>query len=171
MLGVTAGTVSQADVDEALARASAPTLRRRRPGGDAGVSFDPQPSPAKSVRHDRSIMGSEADRGALNDTGERDGGDIPVMDFIYRLYAPKKHLDRYEQLEREAASAQFKQYSKEDQEEVLRELLETQAFIEKRDNRLNALAAAVGGIYGAYTGTMATMLCSACTALRCCACA
>jgi hypothetical protein len=178
VLGVTAGTVTQGDVDERLESASGGgNVRRRRPsrsGAATPLSSSSRALSPVAEQHSGTPPGGYLKRAAqpqqegdpngnsAPDAEDRDGGGIPGLDFVYRLYAPRKLLDAYESLEREVASDAFRRFSPEDQGQVLKELHDTQAAIEQRENRLNIIASAVGGLHGAYVGTMASMLCSAC---------
>ena len=178
VLGVTAGTVTQGEVEERLERASGMGMgrgslaeplereaREAREARDAArrgttVGGSPPDGAASGQQSGRARrMSSErVDREKDGPADDRDGGGIPGLDFIYRILAPRALMEQYERLEQEVESNVFKTYSEEEQAETLKLLQETQAAIEQRENRLNILAAAVGGLHGAYVGTMAAML-------------
>ena len=178
VLGVTAGTVTQGEVEERLERASGmsagrgslaePLEREAREAREArdaarrgtAVGGSPPDTAASGQRGGRSrrLSNERVDRDKDGPAEERDGGGIPGLDFVYRILAPRELMERYERLEQEVESHVFKSYSQEEQEAVRKLLSETQAAIEQRENRLNILAAAVGGLHGAYVGTMAAML-------------
>ena len=173
VLGVAGGTVTQSEVEERLERASGmppgraslaePVLGRQArqangAGGPASEDSPPQDTSGRRALRPARVQSQVAeDKGAAS-AEDRDGGGIPGLDFIYRLMAPRHLMERYEQLEHEVESPQFKEYSPEEQAELRQQLQETQAAIEQRENRLNIAAAAVGGLHGAYVGTMAAML-------------
>ena len=181
VLGVTAGTVSQGEVEERLERASglghgraslaeplereARLAREAREAARRGDSLGGTPPDAgagsdrqQRNRPRRSLTDAHEDKERAAPAEDRDGGGIPGLDFVYRLMAPRHLMEQYERLEQEVESPIFKTYSEEEQAETVQLLRETQAAIEQRENRLNIIAAAVGGLHGAYVGTMAAML-------------
>ena len=178
VLGVTAGMVTQSEVEERLERASGMSMGRgslaeplerearearvardaARRGTTVGGSPPDKAGSGPGGARVRRLSSERAERDKDGPAEERDGGGIPGLDFIYRIMAPRALMEQYERLEQEVESNLFKTYSEEEQQATRKLLSETQAAIEQRENRLNILAAAVGGLHGAYVGTMAAML-------------
>ena len=174
VLGVSAGMVTQSEVEERLERASGmsvgrgslaePLAREAREAREArdaarrGTTVGGSPPDTAASGRARRLSSERVERDKDGPAEERDGGGIPGLDFIYRIMAPRELMERYERLEQEVESNLFKSFSQEQQEATRKLLSETQAAIEQRENRLNILAAAVGGLHGAYVGTMAAML-------------
>jgi len=171
VLGVAQGTLSQEDAEARMASLPGgpqPSAVRRRtsarsltpsasPADAAAVAPTRTPSPLR--RRGSSTLDPQTGKEVGGGKGGLEGdGDIPGLDFLYRIYAPRELIQRYEALEKEVASPDFKLYSAQDQAEALEDLAVTQAAIEARENRLNGAMALIGCIHGCYVGLMASLL-------------
>ena len=83
---------------------------------------------------------------------------VPGLEYLRRLYAPRKLLKAYEELEARVKTREFRHAPREEQEAVLAEMATVKQRIELRDNRLNHLSSLGGSLHGVYVGIMATML-------------
>jgi len=169
VLGVAQGTLSQEDAEARMASLPGgpqPSAVRRRTStrslaasaNQADGAIVAPPRTPSSFRRCATLDAQTGEEVGGGKSGLEGDGDIPGLDFLYRIYAPRELIQRYEALEKEVVSPDFKLYSAQDQAEALEDLAVTQGAIEAKENRLNGAMALIGCIHGCYVGLMASLL-------------